>query len=144
MEAGDRDTCTSVFVYGTLKPEQRNYHVAERGGRILQAQPGHITSFDLYHFEPENYPGVLPGEHVVHGFALTYEDIDYALSVMDILEGINDTPPLYTRTMVRMQPSNQLCWVYVYANAERCKQPSATLMPEGVWTPQSPEENLYP
>jgi gamma-glutamylcyclotransferase (GGCT)/AIG2-like uncharacterized protein YtfP len=134
---------SSVFVYGTLKPGERNFKVAERGGRFT-VKPGYITGFDLLHFEPENYPGILPGNGVVHGFALTYEDIDFALSVMDVLEGINDTPPLYTRVLTRMQPGDDLCWVYVYANEERCRQPSARLMPDGVWTPQSPEDNLYP
>jgi gamma-glutamylcyclotransferase (GGCT)/AIG2-like uncharacterized protein YtfP len=135
--------CSSVFVYGTLKPGERNFKVAERGGRFT-VQAGYINGFDLFHFEPENYPGILPGDGVVRGFALTYEDINYALSVMDELEGIDDTPPLYRRVLTRILPSHDLCWVYVYANEERCHQASARLMPDGVWTPQSPEDNLYP
>ena len=134
---------SSVFVYGTLKPGERNFRVAERGGKFVSAA-GHIENHVLYHFEPENYPGVIAGDGVVHGYILTYENITRALPMLDELEGTDSSPPLYDRVVVNVLPRNEPAYLYVYHDTSRCLQDSAIRMDSGVWKPQSGEEGLYP
>ncbi len=133
----------AVFVYGTLKPGERNYGVAQRGGHH-SAEESYIEGFQLFHFEPENYPGIITGEGVVHGWLLTYDDITSALETLDVLEGIDMDPPLYSRILTTAKPQNTEVWVYVYANDRKCFEATSTLIESGIWKPQSSEENLYP
>jgi gamma-glutamylcyclotransferase (GGCT)/AIG2-like uncharacterized protein YtfP len=134
---------SSVFVYGTLKPSQRNHKIALNGGSFT-TEECYIDGFDLYHFEPENYPGLLIGNGRVHGYALTYDDIDKALLSLDDLEGIHLNPPLYFRTSTICYPSGNKAWVYVYADESRCMKDTAKKIESGVWEPQSSEVGLYP
>ncbi|MGL4612192.1 MAG: gamma-glutamylcyclotransferase family protein [Trueperaceae bacterium] len=55
----------------------------------------------------KNYPAVVPGDGMVHGYVFTYEDIDAALVLLDKLEAIHDNPPEYTRQEVLVQLMNQ-------------------------------------
>lgn len=136
-------TPSSCFVYGTLKPGERNHKVAEQGGKFT-AEEGEIKGFDLFHFHPENYPGILPGEGVVRGYVLTYEDMSVAMPFLDELEGTEFDPPLYTRELVTVSPQNKQVWVYIYGNRDRCFLPTAQRIESGDWQPMSSEEGLYP
>ena len=133
----------TVFVYGTLKPGERNYRVAQRGGHH-SAEESYVEGFQLFHFEPENYPGIVAGEGIVHGWLLAYDDISHALETLDVLEGTDMDPPLYNRILTVAKPQNTQVWVYVYANNRKCFEVGSTQIESGIWKPQSSEENLYP
>ncbi|MFB9995342.1 gamma-glutamylcyclotransferase family protein [Deinococcus oregonensis] len=133
------DPLTTVFVYGTLMPGERNAGVAVRGGTFT-AQPAQLRGHRLLHLTPEAYPAVIPGgpEDLVLGHALTYTPADWqaALPFLDALEGTEETPPLYTREQVDVHlHSGQtlMAWVYLYARAERLSQPGADCVPSGDW-----------
>ncbi len=131
---------TTVFVYGTLMPGERNAHIATQGGSF-SARPASLKGYRLLHLWPEAYPAVVPGDggDVVRGFALTYAPADWplALPFLDELEGIDETPPLYTRQQVTLtlEGGQQVpAWVYLYAVSERLNRPSVLPVPGGDWT----------
>lgn len=131
---------TTVFVYGTLMPGERNAHVAAQGGRF-HARPATLPGYRLLHLWPEAYPAVVPGDGAgtVRGFALTYAPADWplALPFLDRLEGVDEAPPLYTRERVTLalESGETLpAWVYVYALAERLERPGVVPVPGGDWT----------
>ncbi|GMA14678.1 gamma-glutamylcyclotransferase [Deinococcus metallilatus] len=130
---------TRVFVYSTLMPGERNADVAAQGG-TFQAAPARLAGFRLLHLLPEGYPGVLPGEpdDSVQGYVLTYAegDWDRALPFLDALEGVHETPPLYTRqrVTVTLEGGESLpTWVYVYARSARLPRPGVIPVPGGDW-----------
>ncbi|GBF07937.1 hypothetical protein DAERI_190070 [Deinococcus aerius] len=130
---------TRVFVYGTLMPGERNADVAARGGRF-EATPARLPGFRLLHLLPEAYPAVVPGEphEEVRGYVLTYpqDGWDRALHFLDTLEGVHETPPLYTREQVSVTSEDGesvSAWVYVYALAARLHQPGVLPVPGGDW-----------
>jgi gamma-glutamylcyclotransferase (GGCT)/AIG2-like uncharacterized protein YtfP len=129
---------TTVFVYGTLMPGERNAHVARQGGPFT-AQPATLPGHRLLHLHPEGYPAVIPGApaDTVRGMALTYAPHAWAAALvfLDALEGVRDTPPLYTRDRVTLHTGAGLlpAWVYVYARADRLARPGATPVPGGDW-----------
>lgn len=129
----------SVFVYGTLRPGERNAAVAARGGPF-EARPARLPGFGLLHLWPEAYPALRPGEpeDVVRGDVLTYSAASWrqALSLLDSLEGVHETPPLYTRERVTVQlegGGETAAWVYVYADLPRLSRPGAQRVPGGDW-----------
>lgn len=131
---------TTVFVYGTLMPGERNAHVAGAG---FTAQPATLRGFTLLHLHPEGYPALVPGppDAEVRGAALTYAPQAWAAALpgLDDLEGLHESPPLYTRQVVQVQQEGgplRPAWVYVYARAERLTQPGAWALPSGDWRDQ--------
>jgi gamma-glutamylcyclotransferase (GGCT)/AIG2-like uncharacterized protein YtfP len=133
-----REALTRVFVYGTLLPGERNAGVAAQGA--FQAVPARLTGFRLLHLWPEDYPGIVPagpGEQVL-GAVLTYarEDWPRVLPVLDALEGVAETPPLYRREVVTVTLEGgeaQGAWTYIYAETERLGRPGVLALPEGDW-----------
>lgn len=140
MTSPDIPPLTAVFVYGTLMPGERNEHVARRGG-AFGARPATLRGYRLIDLRPEAYPGVVPGTQddtdTVTGHVLTYDPAAWpqALPFLDALEGLNDTPPLYTREAVTVQVDggDVPAWVYVYARTERLGQYGAVPVPGGDW-----------
>ncbi|WP_019586463.1 gamma-glutamylcyclotransferase family protein [Deinococcus apachensis] len=133
------DPLTRVFVYGTLMPGERNAGVAARGGPF-EAAPARLPGFRLLHLLPEAYPVIVPGQpgEQVRGYVLTYpqDGWDRALPFLDALEGVHETPPLYTRecVTVRLDGGGSVpVWVYVYAAAGRLDQPGVVPVPGGDW-----------
>ncbi len=106
-----------VFVYGTLKPGEANFHrycvgkVVEEKRAIAYGQ-----LFDL----PLGYPAMTLGESRVHGFLLSFAD-PATLSLLDELEDYNPhrTPAEneYNRQQIEIHtPSGQalgLAWAYL-------------------------------
>ena len=139
---------TSVFVYGTLMPGERNAHVAQRGGHYT-ACPARLGGFRLFHLHPENYPGVTPGTTAdsVQGHVLTYSATDWerALPFLDALEGLHETPPLYTREIVQVEDEDgqrAATWVYVYARPERLQAPGVQFIGSGDWREANERDKL--
>ena len=123
---------TSVFVYGTLKPGGKNFHVAKLGGAFV-VRAAYVEGMQLYALEPEAYPAMIPGEGRVSGFVLDYEDIEAALPQLDALEGCDLSPPLYHRVLAKVYPTGATVWAYLYARRERLEAPGVTLLADGVW-----------
>lgn len=128
-----------VFVYGTLLPGERNAHIAAQGGEFTVC-PATLRGFRLFDLRPEGYPGIVPGEagDLIHGALLTYAPADWerALALLDELEGVDETPPVYSREQVRLTLANGegvSAWVYVFALADRLRQTGAVLVPGGDW-----------
>lgn len=138
-----------VFVYGTLMPGERNEQVARTHG-FPTAQPATLHGYRLFHLTPENYPGIVPGEQLdrVHGYLLTYRDDTWekVLPLLDELEGLDETPPLYTRAQVQLETGGKKenAWVYVYARAERLQGPGAQFIPSGDWRETQAREQHGP
>lgn len=60
----------TVFVYGTLKPDESNYFLC--ADRVTSSKPA-IVHADLYHL-PFNYPAIVPGNGTTYGYLLTFDD----------------------------------------------------------------------
>ncbi|GHF39770.1 gamma-glutamylcyclotransferase (GGCT)/AIG2-like uncharacterized protein YtfP [Deinococcus metalli] len=129
---------TSVFVYGTLMPGERNEHVARQGG-TFRARPATLRGHRLIDLRPEAYPGVVPGDaaDAVSGHVLTYDPAawPHALPFLDALEGLDESPPLYTRKAVTVEVDghDEAAWVYVYARTDRLARAGAVSVPGGDW-----------
>ncbi|GGL14665.1 gamma-glutamylcyclotransferase family protein [Deinococcus radiotolerans] len=128
---------TRVFVYGTLLPGERNAHVAARG---FTAQAATLRGFTLHHLHPEGYPALTrgPAHGAVRGAVLSYTPQAWAAALpgLDDLEGLHDTPPLYTRELAPLTldgGEDVTAWVYVYARPDRLRQPGASVVPSGDW-----------
>lgn len=119
-----------IFVYGTLKPGGRNYHLA-RG--VTHTEPGYLENYSLVHFEPEGYPAMVPGEGRVYGVVLSFRDLEAALPALDALEGCDQTPPEYERVQVNVQPSGETVWTYVYINNVRLAAEGISQVNGGDW-----------
>ncbi|GGL75168.1 gamma-glutamylcyclotransferase [Deinococcus aerolatus] len=133
---------TTVFVYGTLMPGERNAHVAAQGG-AFRAQPARLPGHRLLHLWPEAYPAVVPAgadaAQAVRGYALTYAPADcpVALPFLDELEGVDEIPPLYTRQQVTLTlegGETLAAWVYLYALEGRLTRPGVSAVAGGDWT----------
>lgn len=129
-----------IFIYGSLKPGEKYAHIAREAGRHNRRE-GFIDGFALYHLEPEGYPAIVPDASGgrVYGWLLLYPEVDRALALLDDFEGLQDTPPPYTREQVTVYlreqcSSTETAWVYVYARLERLQQPGALHVPSGRWT----------
>ncbi|GGS05990.1 gamma-glutamylcyclotransferase family protein [Deinococcus sedimenti] len=125
---------TRVFVYGTLLPGERNAHVAARG---FTARPATLRGFTLHHLHPEGYPALSPGpaDAAVRGAVLSYDPPEWEAALPG-LEGLHDSPPLYTRQLapVTLDGGGELAvWVYVYARKDRLRAPGASVVPSGDW-----------
>ena len=130
---------TTVFVYGTLMPGERNAGVAGPPGSF-GAQAAVLAGHRLLHLDPEQYPAAVPGGATdrVRGYALTYTPQGWAaaLPFLDDLEGVDESPPLYRRVAVRLHldTGGELdAWVYLYAQQGRLAQPGALPVPGGDW-----------
>ncbi|WP_309570421.1 gamma-glutamylcyclotransferase family protein [Deinococcus sp.] len=138
MTTPDAPALTAVFVYGTLMPGERNEHVARQGG-TFDARPATLRGHRLIDLRPEAYPGVIPGDpsDTVTGHILTYAPAAWptALPFLDALEGLHETPPLYTRQRVTVHVNghDEAAWVYLYARADRLARPGAVTVAGGDW-----------
>lgn len=123
---------SSVFVYGTLKPGEKNAHVADLGGPFA-AREAWLEGFRLYDLRPEGYPAMVRGAGRVHGVVLRFENISRALPHLDRLEGIEDTPPLYERVLVEVSPRRERCWTYLYLRKARLAMRGSRPVEGGIW-----------
>ncbi|MEA5502526.1 gamma-glutamylcyclotransferase [Halotia wernerae UHCC 0503] len=126
-----------VFVYGTLKPGEANYQ-RYCAGKVLNAQRA-VVKGQLFTL-PLGYPAITPGEYFVHGYLLSFAD----LNILDALDKLEDYQPtrqmsanLYSRQEVEIYDHQGLplgqAWVY-FMTIERVYQLKGILQPNGWWS----------
>ena len=91
-----------LFVYGLLREGEEHNHVLVG---LPKSGPHTLEGFALYDLGP--YPAAIPAPSTITGDI--YEIPDPAMfEILDRIEGVDATPPLYTRERVGD------CWIYVY------------------------------
>ncbi len=126
-----------VFVYGTLKPGETNYQ-KYCAGKVLHTQRA-VAKGQLFTL-PFGYPAITPGEHFVHGYLLSFNN----LNILDALDELEDYQPtrqmsanLYNRQEVEIcdrqfSPLGQ-AWVYLMT-IERVEKLKGIPQPNGWWS----------
>jgi gamma-glutamylcyclotransferase (GGCT)/AIG2-like uncharacterized protein YtfP len=131
----------NVFVYGTLKPGERNYpHYCQ--GKVIQATSAY-TWGKLFHLSQLGYPALTIGNQQIKGCLLSFAD-DSILVKLDQLEGYSpDALPSeneYQRQKIRVyQLSGGFLgevWCYLMT-LEKIRQYGGILIPLGEWTEKS-------
>ncbi len=106
-----------VFVYGTLKPHKKNYHLYCAGKTIKEEKCW--TYGTIYHLSL-GYPAMIKSDSKVHGYLLTFPD-DKELANLDKLEGYQEgrNPQLndYQREKITVyddknNPIEEKVWAY--------------------------------
>lgn len=132
-----------VFVYGTLKPGERNY--ALYCGDRTHSQVAAYTKGLLYHL-PVGYPAMTAGNSRVKGVLLTFTD-DTVLPYLDELEDYDkERSPelnLYYRSLVPVYDQSDRflaqAWCY-FMSQEKVKQFQGVILPSGCW--QDPQSGI--
>lgn len=134
-----------LFVYGTLKPGEPNYHVCAEF--VVQAEAA-IAPGRLYHL-PFGYPAMtLADSGEVHGYILTFAD-PIALVILDEFEQhCPDTfrrmlpEAVYEEHQYSRKPIHvfnpkrshmQVAWGYVMTQEQICRL-RGVFVPNGNWT----------
>lgn len=137
---------TAVFVYGTLKQGERNFHVSERAG-WLHSERGWLEGFQLFHIPQRErlsytYPAMVAGEGQVWGEVQWFADLEAALEVLDVLE---DEGNEYIRVQTDAHLGSTLerhgfenaqtlgVWTYVYPHRDAILRARGIRLPDGVW-----------
>ena len=125
-----------VFVYGTLKPREQNYH-AYCEGKAIAVQPAY-TYGKLYHLTL-GYPAMTVGTEKVQGYLLTFAD-ESNLVELDELETF-DSQRLpenneYQREMIPIYDledrSLGKAWGYLM-NLKKIEAFGGIFLPSGWW-----------
>lgn len=130
-----------VFVYGTLKPGERNYPAYCQGKAIAEEKV--YTYGKLYHL-CLGYPGMTLGDDRVQGYLLTFAD-ESALTQLDELETYDPNAPAeqneYQRQFIPVYDltDNYLgeVWGYVMT-LEKIQEFQGIYLPSGWWTEFKP------
>lgn len=132
-----------VFVYGTLKPGEANYHRYCHPW-VIEARPA-IVYGRLYHL-PLSYPALTSGNLPVQGFLLSFKETAI-LADLDELEDYQADRPLEMNEYFRIQteifeaaPDRQplgAAWVY-QMRLDLIEQLGGVWLPSGQWTSQTP------
>jgi gamma-glutamylcyclotransferase (GGCT)/AIG2-like uncharacterized protein YtfP len=132
------ETQLPFFVYGTLRPGERNYFLVERA--VIETQPAEMAGLELWDMGP--YPMAAEGTGRLRGDLLTLDPAQYekALADMDLLEQVNPAAPtdpggLYWRArrtviLPGCGGSPPVAWVYL-ADPARARQ--GTRITSGDW-----------
>jgi gamma-glutamylcyclotransferase (GGCT)/AIG2-like uncharacterized protein YtfP len=113
-----------VFVYGTLRPGQKNY-TTFLAGRTLRETPAVIKG-RLFYVEDGGYPYLLPGGGTVRGDLIelrseTYQDTLRALDELEEYDPCNEAPSVYLRRRARVTAEDgreTVAWVYYWNRRE--------------------------
>lgn len=106
-----------VFVYGTLMRGKSRHSEMENGFEFVSKG---IVKGDMYHIR--DYPGIIPGEGVVHGELHRASDISDAIQLLDWIEGANNQNPLFNRVIQEINTEQGKYWAYVYHFAQEIDQ----------------------
>lgn len=100
-----------VFVYGTLRKNERNHHLIQNAKLLAEQAWTKGTLFDTGYY----YPAIKrSNENVVYGELFEVNDSD--LARLDLLEGYNpnESNNLYTRVTQKIYTDNGSTLAYVY------------------------------
>ncbi|MGB7442111.1 MAG: gamma-glutamylcyclotransferase [Coleofasciculaceae cyanobacterium] len=92
-----------VFVYGTLKPGESNYH-RYCAGKVVEQKPA-IAYGQLFHLSL-GYPAMTLGNGRVYGYLLTFTD----LNILGLLDKLEDYEP--NRPSQENEYNRQLLEIY--------------------------------
>jgi len=96
------DNIEKVFVYGTLKV---GGHFAKSFDKVRRSSVKATTGGKLISVQGR-FPGLLPGDGVVHGEIHEYDDIKGVIHAMDSIEGYHESHPkesLYRRELIEVE-----------------------------------------
>lgn len=125
-----------VFVYGTLKPGECNYH-RYCEGKVIKAEEA-IAFGQLFHLCELGYPGMILGEGKVRGVVLSFTDPNI-FQTIDVLEGYDPHRPAEANEYNRQQisvftitgTSMGLAWAYIMT-PQRVTWRGGIFLPEGI------------
>lgn len=152
-----------VFVYGTLKPGERNHQIC--ASSVVEARPA-IASGQLYAL-PLGYPSMTLGTGTVHGVILSFADA----GILDVLDAYEQHDPeafrchapdlsiaqyQYDRVQIKTYDQAQrflgCAWSYVMS-LEQIQRLGGIWLPDGQWQPPhntseypflEPQESSHP
>jgi gamma-glutamylcyclotransferase (GGCT)/AIG2-like uncharacterized protein YtfP len=126
-----------IFVYGTLKPGERNYQFYCTQAINIQEAIAYGKLYDL----PMGYPAaIFPESHLVRGYLLIFSDLA-VLQALDELEEYNPNQPsnenLYQRHQIEVYNSNLeslgKAWTYSM-NQQQIEVYNGIFVSNGWWT----------
>lgn len=127
-----------VFVYGTLKPGEANYHYCQ--SEVTAAQPAFVRG-QLYAL-PFGYPALTIGPNRVYGVLLSFTN-STVLTVLDQLEDYNSAKPHQSEYLRVKIPAFSLSgqalgsvWTYQMTR-QRVIASGGVLLPGGEWSGRS-------
>ena len=129
-----------VFVYGTLKPEEKNYPRYCQGKTI--AEKPCWTKGELFALSV-GYPAMTKGDDRVYGYLLTFAS-DAELINLDFLEGYtgiaNSQKNKYDRLWITVYDRDDdsvvdECWAY-FKTPSQIDRLNHQYLPNGHWTNQ--------
>lgn len=128
---------TYVFVYGTLKPGEKNY-LSYCAGRTM-AETKAYTLGHLYHL-PLGYPAMAFGKQKVEGYLLTFPNTSILTSLDELEDYQPDRSPNlneYNRQQVFVYSLTAdvlgKAWVYLM-NLEKIQQAQGKFINSGCWS----------
>ena len=126
-----------VFVYGTLKPQEKYYPRYCQGKTTAEIPCW--TKGKLFAL-PVGYPAMTKGNDRVYGYLLTFAN-DVDLVHLDYLEGYtgvaNSNKNEYDRLWIDVYDDQNIkldeCWAY-FMTEDKIKKKQGTYLPNGYWT----------
>ena len=127
----------NVFVYGTLKPGEANYH--HYCGAKVKSQIEAYTWGNLYDLHV-GYPAMVEGKDKIKGILLSFDDDDI-LHSLDQLEDFQEQREInfnqYYRQAISVYDYDDRflvkAWTY-FMTISRVKQYGGTLINSGIWS----------
>jgi gamma-glutamylcyclotransferase (GGCT)/AIG2-like uncharacterized protein YtfP len=126
-----------VFVYGTLKPGEKNYH-PYCASQVIETKKAY-TWGQLYHL-PLGYPAMTTGKSKVMGFLLTFSNEEILESLDELEDYSSQRSPQdneYERQKILVydlteEPLGE-AWSYVMT-LKKVEQLKGVLVPSGWWS----------
>ncbi|NMG05868.1 gamma-glutamylcyclotransferase [Brasilonema sp. UFV-L1] len=126
-----------VFVYGTLKPGEKNYS-RYCAGKVVNTVRA-VAQGNLFAL-PMGYPAMTLGERAVHGYLLSFTNPE----ILTALDELEDYAPnraasenLYNRTQIQIsdlqERSLSSAWVYIMTET-LAVQLKGIYQPDGWWS----------
>ena len=61
-----------------------------------------------------SYPGLIPGEGIIHGEVYRANDMFQVIQRLDWIEGAGGNNPLFNRVIQQVETENGKVWAYTY------------------------------
>ena len=128
---------TNVFVYGTLKPGERNY-LYYCAGKTIRETKAYVRG-ELSHL-PLGYPAMTEGDKKIEGYLLTFANNSILTSLDELEDYHPDRSPDLNEYYRQQVPVYNLAndflekaWIYLM-NLEKIKQLQGTILDSGCWS----------